>query len=194
MKSDNFNKAVDLLTKAHGKDPNVELFNGQKVPAELLYTERIVECLNKVYPEASEELIIAGYCQHLYRWEMKRTEYPEGKIGYYKWRNYLSDYQASKAEAILKESGYNNEFIQQVINILKKLNIHRVEEAQMLEDAVCLVFLVYYMEAFSEGKTESALIQIVQKTWNKMSDKGHSEALKLDLPVNTKSIVTKALD
>lgn len=193
MKSDTYIKAIAALELAHKKDPTREEFDGQQVPVEWLYANRLLNCLQEVYPNASEELLIAAYCQHLFRWEIKRSDYPEGKIGYYKWRNYLGDYQAEKAIELLKQSGYDEKFNQRVVDIMKKLNIHRIEESQMLEDAVCLVFLQYYMEPFTEGKSEEHLIQIVQKTWNKMSENGHTEALKLNLPLKTKEIVRKAL-
>lgn len=188
-----FDKTLAALKDAHKQDPNTDYENGKPVPAEWLYTQRIANFIETIYPEASEELRLAGYCQHLYRWEIKRKTYPEGKMGYYQWRNFLGDYQAKKTVEILKSCGYDSAFTDRVVAILKKLNIYSVEEAQMLEDVVCLVFLKYYMESFTKGKSEKHLVQIVQKTWGKMSEKGHSEALKLDLPTQTKEIVSKAL-
>ena len=193
MFSTSFQSATEALKVAHFQDPNRELSGSEELPAEWLYISRLLECLQKVYPDASEALTIATYCQHLFRWEIKRTAYPEGRIGYYQWRNFLGDYQARKAAVILETSGYGSDFIHEVTNILKKLNISRLEESQKLEDVVCLVFLEHYMNDFIQGKTEAQLIQIVQKTWSKMSDHGHSIALELNLPEPTRRIVTQAL-
>ncbi|WP_163714445.1 DUF4202 domain-containing protein [Mangrovibacterium lignilyticum] len=193
MYSPVFRKAVEALKAAHQQDPNLEPDGSVQVPAEWLYTHRLAACLLSIYPDASEALAMAAHCQHLYRWEISRSEYPGGRIGYYQWRNYLGDYQADKAAAIMKEAGYSDEFISEVRDILKKLNIHRLHEAQKLEDAVCLVFLEHYMNDFMAGKTDAQLIQIVQKTWGKMSEHGHSVALKLNLPEPTKRIVGLAL-
>jgi hypothetical protein len=193
MYSSTFQSATAALKAAHLQDPNQELNGTEPVPAEWLYTQRLLERLAQVYPDASEALTIAAYCQHLFRWEIKRTDYPEGRIGYYQWRNYLGGYQAEKAVAILKTSGYTDDFISEVVDILKKLNITRLDESQKLEDVVCLVFLEHYMQDFMHGKTEAQLVQIVQKTWNKMSDHGHHVALQLNLPEPTRRIVKQAL-
>jgi hypothetical protein len=193
MNSVSFQKATAALKAAHLQDPTTELVGSEPVPSEWLYTQRLLERLQQVYPDASEALTIAAYCQHLYRWEIKRTEYPEGRMGYYQWRNYLGDYQAKKAAAILQASGYSDDFISEVVDILKKLNIHRLDEAQKLEDVVCLVFLEHYMQDFMQGKSDAQLVQIVQKTWTKMSDHGHHVALQLNLPEPTRRIVIRAL-
>lgn len=194
MYSESFDKATTALKAAHLQDPNIEISGSEKIPAEWLYIQRLLDTLSHVYPSASEALTIAAYCQHLYRWEIKRTDYSEGRVGYYQWRDFLGDYQAEKAKAILKDSGYSDDFISEVVNILKKLNIHRVDEAQQLEDVVCLVFLEFYMNDFMQGKSETQLIQIVQKTWGKMSSHGHHVALQLNLPEPTRRIVNLALN
>lgn len=193
MNQDRYKSAVDAINAIHDSDPNTELFEGGVISVERLYSNRIVKCLQEIYPEASEELMLAGHCQHLGRWEVDRSTYPKGKIGYYQWRNFLGEYQSEKAKKLLHAAGYDETTVNEVVEILKKVNIHRLEDAQKLEDAVCLVFLHYYMEPFIEGKSQEHLIQIVQKTWNKMSEKAHTEALKIDLPNNTKQIVSKAL-
>ena len=193
MLSSNFQPATEALKAAHLQDPTVEFIDSKSVPAEWLYTKRLLDCMRQVYPEASEKLMIAAYCQHLYRWEIKRSDYPEGRIGYYQWRNFLGDYQAKKAQTILKSSGYTDRFISEVLDILKKLNIHLLDEAQKLEDVVCLVFLEHYMNDFMQGRSEAQLIQIVRKTWGKMSDRAHHIALKLNLPEPTRRIVKQAL-
>lgn len=193
MFTTSYQKAIEALKLAHLQDPKQVQLGTKEVPSEWLYTQRLVACLGQTYPDATEALSIAANCQHLNRWEIKRSDYPEGRAGYYQWRNFLSDYQFNKTKEILQESGYDEEFISRVGAILKKLNIKSVPDAQRLEDVVCLVFLQFYMNDFMHGKSESQLIQIVQKTWGKMSDVGHHAALKLDLPESTGRIVKLAL-
>lgn len=190
MYSSVYPKAVEALKAAHQQDPNLE---PDGTPTELVYSQHLADCLAQVYPDASEALAIAAWCQHLYRWEIARSTYPEGRIGYYQWRNFLGDYQANKAAVILKEAGYSDEFISEMRDIQKKLNIHRLDEAQKLEDVVCLVFIEHYMADFMPGKTDAQLIDIVQKTWGKMSAHGHEIALQLNLPESVKRIVGLAL-
>ena len=66
-------------------------------------------------------------------------------------------------------------------------------EAQLLEDVVCLVFLENYFAEFAREHDEAKLIEIVRKTWKKMSDRGHQAALTLPLSDDCRRIVEKAL-
>ncbi|HYQ59185.1 MAG TPA: DUF4202 family protein, partial [Draconibacterium sp.] len=65
MYSSVYPKSVDALKAAHQQDPNLA---PDGTPAELLYCHRLADCLAEVYPDASEALAIAAWCQHLYRW------------------------------------------------------------------------------------------------------------------------------
>jgi hypothetical protein len=55
------------------------------------------------------------------------------------------------------------------------------------------VFLEFYFDAFSEKYTDEKLIDVLQKTWKKMSEKGHQAALKLPLSDNALRLVKAAL-
>ena len=181
------------LTVAHQKDPNRETWNNEVFPAEWLYIRRITERLKSSSPEASTELIIAANCQHLCRWEIERTSFPEGRIGYYQWRNYLSDYQFQKAREIILGAGFGAEFADRVKLIVKKENIFTNPEAQTLEDVVCLVFMEFYLDDFIQAKSELNMATVILKTWNKMSEKGHQEALEIQFSDETLPIVKRAL-
>ncbi|NCB60081.1 MAG: DUF4202 family protein, partial [Gammaproteobacteria bacterium] len=63
----------------------------------------------------------------------------------------------------------------------------------MLEDVICLVFLQYYFAEFAKVHDEAKLIDILQKTWRKMSEAGHQAALSLPLPDEQKTLIAKAL-
>lgn len=105
----------------------------------------------------------------------------------------LAAFHGETAGKILAEHGYDEDVIQRVKNLLLKRSLKRDEEVQALEDIVCLVFLEFYMEDFATKHDQPKLIDIIQKTWNKMSDKGHAAALKLPLSDHILALVTKAL-
>lgn len=192
-KSTFLKNAIQELLAVHLQDPNMENWNNEVYPAEWLYIQRITERLATFSPNASEELIIAANCQHLYRWEIERKSFPEGRIGYYQWRSYLSEYQAVKAREIILKAGFDADFADQVKTIVKKENIFTNPEAQTLEDVVCLVFLEFYLDEFMNDKTELNMVPIILKTWNKMSDKGHQEALKIKYSDTALPVIKKAL-
>ena len=93
----------------------------------------------------------------------------------------------------MHNKGYDEAAIQRVKDLLLKRGLKRDEEVQALEDVICLVFLEYYLEEFAAKHDEEKLIDIIRKTWNKMSPKGHEAALRLPLSEAMLQLVTKAL-
>ncbi|HEY8940575.1 MAG TPA: DUF4202 family protein, partial [Cellvibrio sp.] len=89
--------------------------------------------------------------------------------------------------------GYDESTITRVKDLLLKRSLKRDEEVQALEDVICLVFIEFYLEDFASKHDEAKLIDIIRKTWNKMSAKGHEAALKLPLSHAMLALVTKAL-
>ena len=58
---------------------------------------------------------------------------------------------------------------------------------------ICLVFLETYLADFAAQHDEAKLIRILQRTWVKMSDRGHQAALALPLPPDLSKLIKKAL-
>ena len=191
--SEKFKKAIKLFNEANSLDPNKELYNETEFPKELLYAVRMSEQLNKFAPDSSEVLQLAVCCQHICRWEIPRDSYEMNRAGYLTWRKDLKDFHAKKAGEILKECGYSKEIIDEVAFLLLKKQLKKNADTQTLEDVVCLVFLEFYFAKFSEKYAEEKLIDIIQKTWKKMSEKGHKAALELQLSDSALALITKAL-
>lgn len=191
--SDRFRKAVQAFDEANSKDPNTDTVNGNDYPKELLYALRMTEWLDKTDPDASEALRLAARCQHIERWVIPREEYPDNRPGYLKWRNDLKKYHAERAGTILEDVGYEKATIKRVQKLVMKKGIKTDPEAQMLEDVICLVFLVYYFDEFAEKHNDEKLVGILKKTWRKMSEEGRSLALDLDMPDETRKLVERAV-
>lgn len=191
--STQFNKAIQLFDQANSKDPFQEVADGKSFPKELLYAQRMSEQLAAFEPNASESVQLAVRCQHICRWEIPRDSYEMNRAGYLTWRRDLAKFHAKKASEILTEVGYDNEIIKKVQFLLQKKQLKKNEETQLLEDVVCLVFLNFYFEKFSTKYAEIKLIDILQKTWAKMSDKGHEAALKLNFSEKSLALIQKAL-
>ena len=193
MESTKFKRAIALIDKKNSEDIHIEYFKGQEFPKELLYSQRMSLKLLEFKPEASEELQIAARAQHICRWRIPRSEYPMDKVGYIKWRNKLKKMHADMASDILKDAGYDSEFIDRVSFLIRKKLIKKDEGSQTLEDVICLVFLEYYFEEFAEKHPDEKVIKIIQKTWKKMSDKGHSAVLSLEFTSKNASLIKKAM-
>ncbi|RLT33793.1 MAG: DUF4202 domain-containing protein [Chloroflexi bacterium] len=193
VESPRFQQAIARFDAANAADPNREIWQGVEYPKELLYSQRMTSWLNRFAPDASEALRLAVAAQHIRRWESPRSDYPEGKAGYKAWRSNLARFHAETAGAILAEVGYEDETIRRAQGLIRKEQLKRDSEAQCLEDVACLVFLESYFTDFSQKHDEAKLIDILQKTWKKMSPEGHAAALGLALPEEARGLVEKAL-
>ena len=188
-----FHLAIQKFDSENRLDPNKEFFKGQEYPKELLYAQRMSEWLTKLAPDSSEALQLATRSQHICRWTIPRSEYAMDRKGYLMWRTELKKYHAQKAGEILKECGYDDITIGSVQSLILKEKVKINPESQLLEDVVCLVFLESYFDDFSHKHDEEKVINIIRKTWKKMSDNGHLEALKLELPPEAHHLINKAL-
>jgi hypothetical protein len=144
-------------------------------------------------PDATPELQVACRAQHLCRFRVPRAEYPTGREGYLRWRRDLGRMHAELLREILQESGADEAFVEKAASLVQKKRLRTDPEAQALEDVACLVFLEHYALAFAGQHDEAKVIDIVQKTWGKMSDAGHAAALALTLPDAVSAVVKKAL-
>ena len=192
--SSKLERAFELFDQANEQDPNKVNFQGITYSKELLYAIRMTEKLREFAPNASEPLKLTARCQHICRWEIPRESYEMNRVGYLKWRQDLKKFHAEKASGILMEVGYDQKTIDKVGFLLEKKQLKKNEETQTLEDVICLVFLEYYFEPFIEKHPEEKLIDIIQKTWNKMSAKGHNMALKISFSKTSFELIQKALN
>ena len=190
---DNLKEAFERFDAANQQDPNTTIFLGKKYPNELLYAHRMTKQLNSFAPDASEALRLTARCQHICRWEIARDSYDMNREGYLRWRQELKKFHAHKAAVILEEVGYKEEIIKKVEFLLEKKQLKKNEETQTLEDVICLVFLEHYFDPFAAKHPEEKTIDIIQKTWRKMSEKGHKAALKLPLSQSALNLVSKAI-
>jgi hypothetical protein len=147
----------------------------------------------RLLDEVDDLARLAARCQHLERWSIARNSYPMDRPGYLIWRRDLATRQGERAYELLLEAGVAVEICDQVRVLAAKKAPKGNPIAQAMEDAACLVFLEHQALAFAPTQGEAKMIPIFQKTWKKMSERGHAEALKLPMPEGVKAIVEKAL-
>ncbi len=190
-----FQVAVARFQEAHCEDPVTVETEGGKVPWSVHYHLRLVAWVHRLEPEASEAVVLAAHCQHIRRWTIPRNRYPLGGAGYRRWRKTLARYHAQEAGRILGEAGYDEITIGRVQGLLRKLRLKLDPESQLLEDAVCLVFLESEFEAFSRMHDDAKLADILRKTWRKMSSQGREAALAVagTLPKSLHALVRNAV-
>ena len=193
MKATRFETAIALIDKANSEDINTFEVAGINYSKVLLYSQRMTRKLLQFEPNASKALQIAARAQHICRWKIARDEYPMDRVGYLKWRETLKKMHADLTADILKQVGFDDQFTDRVKAIILKKLIKKNEESQTLEDTICLVFLDYYFEEFAAKHNDEKIIDILKKTWVKMSDKGHEAALKLPFSEKSLALVKQAI-
>ena len=175
-----FQNASTWIDAENAQDPNSEIYQANNYPKELLYSNRMYKRLMDFCPNASEEVQIASKAQHICRWKMPRESYPMDRVGYLKWREGLKKFHAQTTAQILEKAGYSPIFIDRVSFLIEKKLLKKDAETQLLEDVICLVFLEYYFDDFAQKHDKEKMKNIILKTWNKMSENGHQEALKIN--------------
>jgi hypothetical protein len=161
---------------------------------ELHYAEHMSAWLARLAPDASDALKIAVRAQHLARWRSSREAYPEGRVGYLQWRKAAGERHAADVRAILAPLGLDEAFLGRVAALVMKKERTRDAESQCLEDCACLVFLELDYEPFVAKHADDAkVIDIVRKTWGKMSPRAREEATTLPLTGRAGRLITAAL-
>ena len=188
-----FERAIKLIDEAHAEDPTKVTINGNSIPYELHYAQKMTDYLTRVSPSAPETLRLAIRAQHFRRWEVPRASYPMTRPGYHAWRTFLKKRQATLAAQICLDCGYSAEDAERVAAMIRKEDLRNDEETQVLEDVACLVFLDDQFEEFKKGHDEEKILGILKKTWGKMSERGHDLALQIDMSERAKELVIKAL-
>ena len=185
--------AFRRFDEANAEDPNQELVNGQPLPRELVYGQRMSARLAVFAPDAPETVKLAARAQHIRRWEVPRDSYPEGRAGYLKWRTDLHKRHAEIAGGIMDDVGYGAETIDRVQTLLRKRGLKTDPDVQLMEDVIYLVFLEHYFHDFAQKHNAEKLVPIVQKTWKKMTRKAHEAALAFDYAPEDLAVIQKAV-
>ncbi|WP_103257557.1 DUF4202 domain-containing protein [Tabrizicola aquatica] len=161
-------QALAAIDEANAADPK-----GQA----LEYGLRMSQELARVVADASEVLQIAARGQHVERWRLPRSDYPEGKEGYLAWRREQARRHAERVADIMEHAGYGPDDCARVGVLLRKEGLKRDAEVQALEDVICLVFLRWYFADFAAKHDPDAVQDIVRKTARKMSAPGRARVL-----------------
>ncbi len=190
-----FNNAITAIDAANGDDPERVSWEGISYPGEVLYSMRMSAWLERLEPNASEALRLAVRCQHLCRWKIARLSYPMTRAGYHQWRTTLARFHADRAGEILASVGYDQPTIARVQSLVRKERLKTDPEAQALEDAACLVFLELDYVTFARGHEPQKVIDILKRTWKKMSAAGHALAIELakGLPETERKLIEEAV-
>ena len=199
MSANIFEKAKELINQANSEDPNKVVDSENKEwPKELLYSHHMSDMLERFAPESDDEMRLAIQAQHIQRWKSPRSDYPMNRKGYHQWRTALYTFHADTVAALMEQAGYVEDSLERVKLAVGKKALKKNPDTQLLENIAALVFIEHYMLEFA-GKhpeyDEAKWIDIIRKTWRKMSPTAQEFALSgsIELPTTLIPLIQKAL-
>ncbi len=193
MGESRFEQAIERIDAANADDPNTLTVNGERRPKELTHARMLTDWVTRLRPDASEELLLAARAHHIRRWAIARDTFPAGRRGYLRWRTALHGLHAEEIGEILSDVGYAPETVARAQQLVRKQNLRRDAEVQTLEDGLCLVFLETQLHGMRDQYADEKLIDVLRKTWAKMSEAGRRLALELDLSPQARDLVLLAI-
>jgi hypothetical protein len=189
---DAYERARVLIDAAHSADP-ARAPDGRA--AELAYADHVEGWVARMVPDGGPVLLLAARCQHLERWSVPRASFPMDRPGYLAWRKSLYVKQAERARQLLAEAGVPPEEAADAATWVSKSGLRTNPGTQALEDAAVLVFLQSEIQAFAAQHAEyprEKFVDILRKTWRKMSPRAQELALGLELPASIAGLVRDA--
>ncbi len=198
MTQSKYEKAVELIDAANKEDPNQELDGDKSQPKELLYGQRMSDMLERFAPQTDDIMKLAIRAQHIQRWKSPRDAYPMDRKGYHQWRTNLYKFHADTAGELLLKAGYSEEDVERAKQAIGKKALKTNKDTQLVEDIAALVFIEHYMQDFVNKHPEydePKWIDIILRTWKKMSEEGQKFALSgaVKLPESLVPLITKAI-
>jgi hypothetical protein len=181
-------RAIDL---AHGQDPKQR--DGRAL--ELIYAERLEAWMRRLCTEPSAALVISARAQHLERWVIARSQFPMDRPGYHRWRKAVQLRQGQRVHELLTASGCHADLAERVRILVSKTANRGDRDAQILEDAACLVFLGSELAEFvaeHPDYTAEHLVDILKKSWGKMSPQARTLAGTIPFPPAHAELIRQA--
>ena len=187
-----FERAIAAIDAANSTDPNWVWSHGRERPKELVHSELASEWIEVLRPYASLELRLAARAHHIRRWEIPRTSFPEGQAGYHAWRRRLQEHHAEHAGILLASECYPEDTILRVQALIRKRGLGRDPEVQVLEDALCLIFLETQLAELATRTPRTKLVEILRSTLEKMSPRAVDISSSLSLSSRERELLDEA--
>lgn len=193
-----FRRAIAAIDAANADDPNTIVVRGEQRPKELAHAELMTEWVRRLRPDAGEALLLAARAHHLRRWAVPRSDYPDGRAGYLRWRRHLHERHAADVGEILAGAGYDEGTIEQVQGLVAKRDqpargVSPDPDTRAMEDALCLVFIETQLRSLADQLADDdKLVDVVRKTLRKMSEDGIAAAMALPLDERDHDVILRA--
>ena len=161
--------ACQAIDAANALDPTLVTVRGDRRPLALVHGQLAAEWVQTMHPEADPLWVVAARAHHLRRWELPRSQYPEGKAGYHRWKRDQRQRHADDVAALLRPLGVSEVEIVAVQRWIRREALSTDPGSQAVEDAACLVFIETQLADVATKLDRDHLVDVIRKTAKKMS-------------------------
>jgi limonene-1,2-epoxide hydrolase len=192
---DRLRRALDAIDAANGADPNLVTVRARVGPKEVVHAELVTDWVTRLAPDADEALLLAARGHHFRRWTIPRSSFGPGRASYLRWRRALHAQQAEELGTLLTDCGYDATTIVRVQSLVRKDGLGRGgdDDVQVLEDALCLVFLETQLVDVAGRLEPDTLTSVLTKTARKMSSRGIAAIADVPLDPVARALLDGAL-
>lgn len=180
------------IDAANDDDPERVTVGGQEGPLQQTLGRIASEWVDRLDQEAVPAQRLAARAHHLRRWERPRSDYPEGRAGYLRWRTAAKARHADDVVTLLGDHGWDDDTISLARRLIRKEGLGRVPAVQTHEDAVCLAFLTVQLDEAAELMGDKT-VGVLRRTAAKMSPEAVAHAAALPLSATGRSLLEAAL-
>jgi len=191
--SDSYGAAVAAIDAANAADHNMVSFGGVAQPLALVHGRLAADWVARLVDDPDEPLLLAARAHHLRRWEVPRSTYPDGKVGYLRWRRDQKQRHAVDVEAILVAAGYESPVVIRTQQLIRREGLGSDPDAQVVEDAACLVFIETQLAGMEARLEPTRLLEVIRKTARKMSPAALAAVGQIDLDARASALLDAAL-
>lgn len=181
QRSERYQRAIEQIDASNAEDPNRITWQGEQHVKEVLHAEMMTDWVLQLDPGADELQLLAARAHHLRRWTRPRSDFPEGRAGYLRWRAAAKKFHADEVGELLRDVGYTDDEIARVAGIIRKEGLATDPVVQTHEDALCLVFLATQLDDVAGKLGEDETVAVLAKTLPKLSPAGVAAATQLPL-------------
>jgi hypothetical protein len=186
-------RTAAAIDAANADDPERIDVDGESRPLQQSLGRVAAEWVDRLDPDATSAQRLAARAHHLRRWERPRSDYPEGRAGYLRWRRDAKTVHADAVGALLEAEGWDEATVAEAQRLVRKEGLGTVPAVQVHEDAVCLAFLALQLDAATELMGEDKTVDVLRRTAAKMSPEGLAHAAALPYSTRGRALLETAL-